>query len=74
MKIPIYFFKKSQNCDKSRISELLTVDGTWIYEFEPQRCVNNKQWLCKDQARPAIVKEQKARGKSFKCLIFFNSD
>ena len=71
MKMPIYFFKKVlKNCDKSRISELLTVDGTWIYKIEPQRHVNNNQWLCKDQARLAIVKEQKARGKSFICLIF----
>ena len=32
---------------------------------------NNKQWLCKDQARPTIVKEQKAR-ESF--ALFLNSD
>ena len=29
---------------------------------------NDKQWLCKDQARSTIVKEQKARG--IVCLIF----
>ena len=49
--------------DKSRISELLTADGTWIYKFELQIRVNNKQWLYKDQARPVILKEQKARRK-----------
>ena len=40
-----------------------TVDGTWIYTCEPLRRVNNKQLLCKDQARPVIVKEQTVRGK-----------
>ena len=31
-----------------------TVDGTWIYEVEPQRSVTNKQWLRINQARPAM--------------------
>ena len=49
-KMPIYFLKEMcHNCDKSRISELVTVDGTWIYKFEPQIYVNSKQWLCKYQ-------------------------
>ena len=66
---------KYKNCDKSKISELLTVDRTWMYKFEPQSRVNNKQWLCKDQAtcRPAIVKEQKTRKKVLYAL-FLNSD
>ena len=32
MKMPIYFSKKCLNCDNSRLSDLLTVDETWIYE------------------------------------------
>ena len=63
MKMPIYSSKKLQNCNKSRISELLTVDGTWIYKFEPHRRVNNKQWLCKVQARHVIVNNKKLGGK-----------
>ena len=34
-------FLKCKNCDKSRISELLTVDKIWIYTFESQRPVTN---------------------------------
>ena len=73
MKISIYSFIKCQDGARSRISELLKDDGTWIYEFEPQRSITNKQWLCKNQARPAIVKEQKAREKVSNAL-FLNSD
>ena len=61
MKMPTYFTKKYQNCDKSKLSDLFTIDGTWIYTFEPYLRVNNKQLLCKDQARHVIVKDHKAR-------------
>ena len=55
------------------MSELLTVVETWIYKYEPQRRVNNKQWLCKEQARPAIiVEEQKVQEKFHK--PYMNSD
>ena len=72
--MPIFFFflflKKCQHCEKSKISELLTVGGTWIYEFESQRRAIDKQWLCKDHARPVIVKRKKViSGKSFICVI-----
>ena len=33
MKISIYSFIKCQNGARSRISELITVDGTCIYEY-----------------------------------------
>ena len=42
MKIPIHFSKKCQHRNKSRLSEMLTVDGTWSYKFEPQRRLKNK--------------------------------
>ena len=32
--------------------------------------VNNKQWMCKDQARPDIVNEQKAQEKVSYALFF----
>ena len=35
--------------------------------------VNNKQWMCKDQARPGILNEQKAKEKVSNAL-FLNSD
>ena len=73
MKTPIYFSKKCHNCDLSRLSDLLTVDETWIYKFEPHRHANNKQWLYKDQARPVMVREQKALGKVSYALLL-NSD
>ena len=63
MKLPSYFTKKCKNCDKYKFSDLFTIDGTWIYKFEPQIRASNKQWLSKDQARHIIVKEQKARKK-----------
>ena len=69
----MHSFIKCKNGYRSRISELLTVDGTWIYEFEPQRRVTNKQCLRKSQARPAMVKEQKVRGK-VSYALFLNSD
>ena len=71
--MPNYFLKRCQNFDTSRTSVLLTVDGIWIYQFEPQRRVSNKQWLYKDQARHVIVKEQKAREK-VSYALFLNSD
>ena len=53
-----------------RISALLLVDGTWIYKFQQQRRFNNKQWLCKDQARHVIMEEQEAGEKGLFALVF----
>ena len=69
MKMPIYFSKKHQNYNKFRILELLTVDEIWKYKFEPQRRVNNKQWLCKAQTRHVIVNGKK-RPKKFQMPYF----
>ena len=62
--------KKYKNCDKRRLSELFTGDETWVYYFEPQRRVNNKQWLRKDQARPIIAKRTEALQKF--CRRYFS--
>ena len=53
------------------VIKLLTVDGIWIYKFEPQRRDNYEKCMCKDQAKPVTVRE-KARGQ-FVCF-FLNSD
>lgn len=55
------------------ISELLTGDETWIYYFEPQRRISNKQWLRQGQDRPVIAKRIKSAGNVL-YAIFFNSD
>ena len=55
--------KKYKNFDKCRISDLFTGDETWVYYFELQRQINNKQWLQKDQARPVIAKRIKSTAK-----------
>ena len=51
---------------------MLTGDESWVYYLEPQRPINNKQWLSKNQARQDIAKRTK------RCLedlygIFFSS-
>ena len=53
------------------VIKLLTVDGIWIYKFDPQRRVNYEKCMCKDQAKPVIVRE-KAWGKVH--MLFLNSD
>ena len=54
MKLATYFTKTCLNCDKSKLSDLFAMDGTWIYKFESQIRVSNTQWVCEDQARPVI--------------------
>lgn len=64
--------KKFKKLDSKKISELIMGDKTWIYYFEPQRRINKKQWLRKDQARPTIVKRTK-NAKKVMYTVFFNS-
>ncbi|XP_060603854.1 histone-lysine N-methyltransferase SETMAR-like [Ruditapes philippinarum] len=64
--------KKFKNLNSRKINELITGDETWIYYFEPQRRINNKQWLRKDQARPTIAKRTKS-AKKVMYAVFFNS-
>ena len=65
--------KKYKSCDKKRLSELLTGDETWVYFFEPQRRVDNKQWIKKGQPRPTIAKRSRS-AKKVMYAIFFNSN
>ena len=70
--MPFLIKIRCQNCDQSEISELLTVDGTWIYKFKPQGRINNTQWLCKDQARHVILKQKVRENVSY--VFYLNSD
>ena len=77
-KIQVYMSNKTQNSD---YFSLLRKSGSYknmlnfmaiVYTFckyEPQRLVNNKQWQCKYQARPAMVKGKK-RGRKFQMPYF----
>ena len=42
--------------------------------LSPREAALIKQWLRKNQARPAIVKEQKVREKFHEYALFLNSD
>ena len=61
----LFFIKGAKNCNKSRILDLFTVNVAWIYKFEPQRRVSNKQWL----SRHVIVYNKK-RGEKFQMPYF----
>ena len=65
--------KKYKNADVRRLSELLTGDETWIHYFEPQRRINNKQWLKKGQSRPVKAKRLQS-SKKVLYTVFFNSN
>ncbi|MCU7801502.1 MAG: transposase [gamma proteobacterium symbiont of Lucinoma myriamae] len=64
--------QKYKNCSNKRICELLTGDETWVFYFEPQRRVDNKQWMRKGQERPIIAKRSRS-AKKVLYSIFFNS-
>ena len=67
----LFFLKKKrcQNCYKSRIIELLTVDGTWIYRFEPQRGVNYNNGCAKIKLSLPPQKKN-ARGNVLNAIFF----
>ena len=62
MKMPFYFFLKSvkivTNLEHQNYMYILTVDGTWIYKYKTQRCVND---CAKTKLGQNIVEEQKAQ-------------
>ena len=47
-------------------------DEIWVYYFEPQWRINNKQWLSKNPARPVIANKTRS-AKKVLYAIFFNS-
>ena len=63
--------KTYKDCNSRVISNLLTVDETWVHMFEPQRRADNKQWKQKDQKRPCIAKRTISSKKMY--AITFNS-
>ena len=64
--------KTYKGCNSRVISNLLTVDETWVHMFEPQRRADNKQWKQKDKKRPCIAKRT-ISSKKMLYAIFFNS-
>ena len=46
------FLQYSKNC----FNNLVTVDETWVYYFEPKRKCSNRVWATKHAVRPTIAK------------------
>ena len=64
--------EKYDKCDPHRLEEIVTVDETWIYHFQPDSKAKNKVWVSSEGDRPVIA----CCCKTLNCTlyaIFFDS-
>ena len=52
--------EKYDKCDPRRTEEIVTVDETWIYHFQPDSKAKNKFWVSSEVDRPVIEQNIKS--------------
>ena len=64
--------EKYDKCDPCRLEEIVTVDETWIYHFQPNSTAKNKVWVSSEGDRPVIAGHCKTSNRML-YAIFFDS-
>lgn len=64
--------KKYENADSKRLSEIVTGDETWIYQYDPETKRQSTVWVFQDEAPPTKTRRARSAGK---CLVatFFSA-
>ena len=62
--------RRFNNGTSRRISEIITGDETWIYQYDPETKRQSSVWVFPDDDRPVKVKRAKSVGKKM-VLTFF---
>ena len=64
--------EKYDKCDPRRLEEIVTVDETWIYHFQPDSKAKTKVWVSSEGDRPVIARRCKTSNRIL-YAIFFDS-
>ena len=64
------FFRRDPNCFLSR---LVTMDETWLYQYDPETKQQSVEWRHSGSSRPKEFRVQKSSGKVL-ALIFWDQD
>ena len=62
--------EKYDKCDLRRLEEVVTVDETWIYHFQPDSKAKNKVWVPSEGDRPVIVRRCKTLNRMLYAIFF----
>ena len=62
--------RRFNNGNSCRISEIITADETWIYQYDPETKCQSSVWVFPDDDRPVKVERAKSVGKKM-VLTFF---
>lgn len=65
--------KKFNNGDSRRVSDIVTGDETWIYQFDPETKRQSSVWVFPDEQPPTKVKRQRSVGKKMVATFFSTS-
>ena len=58
------------NGDSNWVSDIVTGDETWIYQFDPQTKRQSSVWVFPDEQPPTKVKRQRSVGKKMVATFF----
>jgi len=64
------FFRRDQN---DFLSQMLTMDETWLYHYDPKTKQQTMEWRRSDSPRPKNFRVQKSAGKLL-ASIFWDQD
>ncbi|KAI6658856.1 Transposase [Oopsacas minuta] len=61
-----------ENCDSRRLTEIITGDGTWVYNSTPYSKYKKRSWVRRDE-QPAKIPRSDFRKPKIMYTIFFSS-
>ena len=65
--------KRLYNGDSRRVSDTVTGDKTWIYQFDPETKRQSSVWVFPDEQPPTKFKRQRSVGKKMVATFFSTS-
>ena len=64
---------KIEAIDNGFMERIVTVDETWIYQYDPESKTQSMQWLSKDSTGPIKIKSERFVQKVM-ATVFWNSE
>ena len=55
---------------QDKLKCIITVDGTWIYVYDPETTVQSSEYRAKDEARPKRSRQSRTKIKDMMTVFF----
>ena len=65
--------KRFEGGRSRRVFDIVTIDESWFYHFDPETKQQSTVWISKNEARPTKVRRSRSAGKRMVAIFFMKS-